>query len=43
MFQAINAITVSLEPLVYNKTILMAAHSVSVLGVQQLALKQASQ
>jgi hypothetical protein len=43
MYQARNAITVNLEPLVYNQTVLMAAHSVSVLGVRQLALKLALQ
>jgi hypothetical protein len=43
MYQARSAITVNLEPLVYNWTILMAAHNVFALGVQQLALKLASQ
>jgi hypothetical protein len=43
MYQARSAIAVNLEPLVYNRTILMAARNVSALGVQQLALKLASQ
>jgi hypothetical protein len=43
MYQARSAITVNLEPLVYNRTILMAAHNVFALGVQQLALKLDSQ
>jgi hypothetical protein len=43
MYWARSAIAVNLEPLVYNQTILMVAHSVFALGVQQLVLKLASQ
>lgn len=41
MHQVSSAIVVNLEPLVYNQTILMAAHSVSALDVQHLALRLA--
>jgi hypothetical protein len=43
MYRARNATTVNQEPLVCSQTILMAAHSAFALGVQQLALKLASQ
>jgi hypothetical protein len=39
--QVSSAIVANLELLVYNQTILMAAHSVSALDVQHLALRLA--